>query len=419
MGKRRDRVCGADVHKDLIVATIEDADGTEIQEQFGTTRSELERFRNWLIANNCEQVAFEATGVYWFPVYDCLSPSIDTIVANPWMVKGLVGDKSDSHDAKRIAGNCLDGKIKRSRVFSNEDRALRMMTRARSGYIKTQTQLRNRVHKYLALCGIKLSSCISDIFGKSGRIILDGLVEGKDADSILDRITSKKIKKKRDVIKAALANGLDDTSRMLVKDNLELLDLLKKKIDKTSLEVLSKFQKSAKDLAIVMSIPGISFRSGSTILAEIGDYHDFQTPEQIAKWCGLVPGLHESAGKKKQCGITKQGSKSLRTMLVEIAQVIAKMRNNKNKLSRYFHRLSARKSYNVAITALARKLITIIYHLLINQELYQENNCTTAASKPVKRDLLYLSKDDRLKDGVAAIVDAFYHLKNRHSVGGG
>ena len=106
-------------------------------------------------------------------------------------------------------------------------------------------------------------------------------------------------------------------------------------------------------------------------------------------------------------------------MLVEIAQVIAKMSYNKNKLSRYFHRLSARKSYNVAITALARKLITIIYHLLINQELYQENNCTTAASKPVKRDLLYLSKDERLKDGVAAIVDAFYHLKNRHSVGGG
>ncbi len=69
----------------------------------------------------------------------------------------------------------------------------------------------------------------------------------------------------------------------------------------------------------------------------------------------------------------------------------------------------------------ARRLtiITIIYHLLINQELYQDNKCTTDTSKPVKRDLLYLSKDERLKDGVAAIVDAFYHLKNRHSVGGG
>jgi len=68
---------------------------------------------------------------------------------------------------------------------------------------------------------------------------------------------------------------------------------------------------------------------------------------------------------------------------------------------------------------LARKLITIIYHLLINQELYQENNCNTATSKPVKKDLLYLSKEERLKDGVAAIVDAFYHLKNKSSLEGG
>lgn len=179
MGKRRNRVCGADVHKDIIVATILSSDDTELQEKFGTTSIELKRFRDWLIAHNCEQVAFEATGVYWFPVYDALSPSIDTIVANPWMIKGLLGDKSDSHDAKRIADNCLDGKIKRSRVFSKEDRDLRTMTRARSGYTKTRTQLRNRIHKYLALCGVKLSSCISDIFGKSGRHILDGLVEGR------------------------------------------------------------------------------------------------------------------------------------------------------------------------------------------------------------------------------------------------
>jgi transposase len=113
MSKRRNRVCGADVHKDLIVATIQSSDGTEFQEKFGTTSIELERFRDWLMAHNCEQVAFEATGVFWFPVYDALNPSIDTIVANPWMIKGISGDKSDAHDSKWIAGNCLDGKIKR------------------------------------------------------------------------------------------------------------------------------------------------------------------------------------------------------------------------------------------------------------------------------------------------------------------
>ena len=63
MSKRRNRVCGADVHKDLIVATIVGEDETQIQAKFGTIRSELERFKDWLVGNNCEQVAFEATGV--------------------------------------------------------------------------------------------------------------------------------------------------------------------------------------------------------------------------------------------------------------------------------------------------------------------------------------------------------------------
>ena len=168
MKKRKDRVCGADVHKDLIVATITGDDVPPIRENFGTTKSELKRFRSWLVANKCEQVAFEATGVYWIPIYDALSPTIDTIVANPLQIKTIPNDKSDSKDSKRIATLCLNGQIKRSRVFSDEDRDLRTLTRARSGYVKTRTQFRNRIHKYLSSSGIKLSSCMDDIFCKSG-----------------------------------------------------------------------------------------------------------------------------------------------------------------------------------------------------------------------------------------------------------
>jgi transposase len=118
MKRRIDRVCGADVHKDLIVATITGDDVLPIQENFGTTKAELERFQNWLVANKCEQVAFEATGVYWMPIYDALSQTIDTIVANPLQIKTIPNDKSDSKDSKRIATLCLNGQIKRSRVFT-------------------------------------------------------------------------------------------------------------------------------------------------------------------------------------------------------------------------------------------------------------------------------------------------------------
>jgi transposase len=410
MGKRRNRVCGADVHKDLIVATIQSSDETTLRERFGTTRDELERFKDWLIANDCEQVAFEATGVYWFPVYDVLSPSIDAIVANPWMIKGLPKDKSDDHDSKSIANFCMNGQIKRSRIFSKEGRDFRTLTRARSGYIKTRTQFRNRIHKYLALRGIKLSSCINSIFGKSGRYILNGLVEGENIDNILDGIPSGRIRKKRELIKAAIVNGFDDTTKLLVKDALEVLDNLETKVETMSHEILGRTLKKSKDLAIVMSVPGISFVAGSIILSEIGDYRDFRTPEQLAKWCGLVPGLNESAGKKKSCGITKQGSKNLRTILVEIAHVVARMKNT--RFTRFFKRIMARKNYNVAIIALARKLICIIFHLLVNQELYKGDSNRATESEANEKVPVSFS-EDLLQDKVAAIVDAYYRVNQK------
>jgi transposase len=409
MGKRIDRVCGADVHKDLIVATIIDNDEISIQEKFGTTYTELERFKDWLVANKCGQVAFEATGVYWIPVYDALSSTIDTIVANPFQIKTIPNDKSDSKDSNRIATLCSNNQIKRSRVFAEDDRDLRSLTRARSGYVKTRTQFKNRIHKHLASNGIKLSSSIYDIFGKSGRYILDGLVERKSIEEILDGIPSGKIRKKQDLIKAALGSGLSETSRMLVGDGLDLLDNLEAKIEAISQEILNKLQPKSKDLAIVMSIPGIGFVAGSIILSEIGDYRDFETPGQLAKWSGLNPGENESAGKKKQCGITKRGSKYLRTVLVEVAHVIARMGNS--RLSRFFQRLSGRKNYNVAIIALARKLICLIHHLLVNQEMYQEDDCDKNEPKKASGDQVSLdSQEERLGDKIAAIVDAFYYL---------
>jgi transposase len=412
MNKRRDRVCGADVHKDLIVATITGDDVPPIRENFGTTKSELKRFRSWLVANKCEQVAFEATGVYWIPIYDALNSTIDTIVANPLQIKTIPNDKSDSKDSKRIASLCLNDQIKRSRVFSNEDRDLRTLTRARSGYVKTRTQFRNRIHKYLSSSGIKLSSTMDDIFCKSGRYILNGLTDEKPIEEILKGVPSGKIRKKQDLIRAALENGLNDTNRMLVRDALELLDNLESKIEKLSHEVLKKVQQRSKDLAIVMSIPGIGFVSASVILSEIGNYRDFQNPGQLAKWCGLNPGENESAGKKKNCGITKRGSKHIRVVLVQAAQTISNMKNT--RLSRFFQRLTKKKEHNVAIVAVARKLICLIYHLLINQELYLEDDCKKRKSRPDKSCQAPSFQEGHLTDKIAAIVDAFYNLSDRN-----
>jgi transposase len=93
-------------------------------------------------------------------------------------------------------------------------------------------------------------------------------------------------------------------------------------------------QKLKEDLEIAMSMTGMGFTSASTILAEIGNYKDFITAEQLASWCGLTPKVSQSADKLVTGSITKQGSKHVRRMLVQVAHAISRSKNS--KLKRFF-----------------------------------------------------------------------------------
>ena len=89
----------------------------------------------------------------------------------------------------------------------------------------------------------------------------------------------------------------------------------------------------------------------------------------MVSWAGLAPAVHESAGKTRHGHITKRGSKHLRTALIEAAHVIA--RGGPKHLKEFFQKIRRKKSYKIAIVALARKLLTIIHHLLTQQEFFE------------------------------------------------
>jgi len=135
-------------------------------------------------------------------------------------------------------------------------------------------------------------------------------------------------------------------------------------------------------LKIAMSVPGIGFTAATTILAEIGNVKDFSTPDRLGAWCGLVPSVYQSADKLFTGSITKQGSKHIRWIMVQVAQAAAKKRGS--KLRKFFLRIKARKGHNVAIVALARKILCILHHLLMNKEMYQEYG--VEKSRPTKID---------------------------------
>jgi transposase len=249
---------------------------------------------------------------------------------------------------------------------------LRSITRSREALVNARSKLKNQIHQSLAVCCIKLSSVISDSFGKSGRYIIEQLLEGNTIEQIISRIPSKRVRKKADELRKAIRNGLDPVQVLLIKTNLDAIDYLSEKIKLLDAEIVIKVKPFEEDLNIILSMPGIGLTSAATILAEMGDYRDFQNADKLAMYFGIVPAVYQSAGKLRTGKITKRGSKHMRRILVQVAKAISKTKKS-SKLKRFFLRIFTRSGKkNVAAIALARKVLCIIYHLLMKREDYQE-----------------------------------------------
>jgi transposase len=392
MLRQRDKACGADIHKKTIVATILSSDGTKVEGEFGTTVPELIRFKEWLKENDCNTVAVESTGTFWQPIYSVLEGSVEVIVANPYMIKHMPGRKTDKVDSNWIAQLCLNGMIEPSRIFPKADRELRRLTRARESLGKIRTQLKNSIHKDLDSSHIKLSSVISDIFGKSGMHIIRGLLDGQELDFILKGIPSGRVKKKADQIKEAIHNNLELTQVILIESSLSLIYAVEQQINMIEAEIASRIMSRQEDLEIATSIPGVDFISGATLLAEIGNYRNFSSPEKMAAYFGIVPSVSQSAGRLHTGSITKHGSKHMRWILVQIANAASKKIGS--KLRRFYLRIKSRSGHNVAIIALARKILCILHHLLMNGEKYVEDD----GSKKSRSKRSYRTSSPRAMD---------------------
>jgi transposase len=415
MELQRNKVCGADIHKKFLVATILSRDSTKITQRFGMTLDDLLKFKSWVIENQCEQVAVESTGVYWIPIHAVLEDAVDLIVANAYKIKHMPGRKSDLIDSEWIAELCLNGMIEPSRIFPKEDRELRRLTRAREGYVTDKTREKNKIHHALESCGIKLSSVLADVFGKSGRYLLNCLLDGVELEEMIKGIPVKSIRNKADQIREAVRGSLETTQIILIRGGLELIGSIQRRIDELDREIKNRIASREEDLRIAMSIPGIGFTSAVTILAEIGDFKDFAKAEQLAAWSGLVPAVYQSADKLVTGSITKHGSRHIRWILVEVAQAIA--RTNKSKLKRFFRRVQAKKGYNVAAVALARKVLCILYHLLMNREMYQEDDIIK--TKSIDINLPSLPTKLGFEEMIRVLAKAGYEIRKTTSGTGG
>jgi len=311
-----DITCGLDVHKETVVACIvktktilKKRNNTEIVETesrtFDTFLHNLNELKDWIVANDCHRVAMESTGVYWHPVYDALEDAFDgdieILVCNPRNMHNVPGKKTDMNDAEWIGRLLRSGLLEGSFIPPLVIRELRELTRYRKSIVEDISTQKNRIEKTLQSAGFKLSTFLTDIFGVSGRNIIDVLIQKGHLTPIDVDISTKSISpEKKGEMKRLLTNKLSAHNQIVLKTKVEHLDELLshlKTIEGLINEITIQFEEEIQNLD---TVPGISETSAKAIIAEIGvDMSKFKTAEHLCSWAGLSPGNNESAGKKK------------------------------------------------------------------------------------------------------------------------
>ena len=224
------RCAGLDVHKETVVACVRIASGGEASASvrtFTTTTAGLIELSEWLEENGCTHVAMEATGVYWKPVWQVLADSsFELILANAAHVKNVPGRKTDVNEAMWLAELLAHGLVRASFVPEPAIQELRGLLRTRKQLVREKASHVQRVQKTLEEANIKIESVLSDVMGRSGRAIIQALIDGETDPVKLAALAHWKVRASAVTLREALRGRIKRHHRFLLQLHMQQIDAL-------------------------------------------------------------------------------------------------------------------------------------------------------------------------------------------------
>ena len=385
---------GLDVHKDSVVACARLQEGAVVHQEvetFGTTTKALVALADWLRERKVTDVAMEATGIYWKPIWHVLEEDFKLVLANAMHIKNVPGRKTDVNDATWISDLLAHGLIRSSFVPPTPIQELRTLMRTRKQLVRERTQHVQRIQKTLEDANLKIASVVSDITGTSGRAILDALIDGETRPEALLAVTTGRLKADRKLLIEALGGRVRPNHRFLCKLHLGQIDALDEALKAVDTEVgalLAPFREQARRLT---TIPGIGEVAAQVILSEVGDdMTRFPAVGHLVSWAGLCPRNDESAGKRRSTRL-RQGAPWLKSLLVQCAWSAVRVKTS--YLRAQFFRLKSRRGAKKAIVAVAASMLTAVYFILrdsvdyhdLGADYFDRSDKTRATSRLVRR----------------------------------
>jgi transposase len=360
------KTCGLDVHKDTVFCAVFDGKKHGEVKQYSTVTPSLYSMGENLQLEGVKKIAIESTGSYWIPVWNILEEmGFELILVNPYLIKQMPGRKSDVKDAQWIATLLHKGMLRSSLVPDKTIRELRVYSRQ---YVKLQqkrTSILQSIERNLEMCGIRITSYVSNISGKSVQRVVEQVIDDiSDPEELIESIHGRIVNKHTaEVIKASLTGFVTPQHRFVLQLLHEDFELIEKQSEKCLQQMRLLTQEHySKQMQLLMTIPGVSEIAAMILIAETGaDMKAFENSGKFAGWTGLRPRNDESAGKYKSTATTK-GNKFLRAILVQIAW--AASRTKGSYFNEKFNRLAIRKPRKKALIAIARKITVIVWNIL-------------------------------------------------------
>lgn len=322
------------------------------------------------------------------PVFNILEEAVTVYLANPHQVKPRKGHKTDNKDGHWLAHLLRHAMIQPSFIPPRGIRELRDLTRRRKKLIGAGTSEKNRIQKVLEDANVKLGNVLSDLFGVSGQLMLEALLDGKAGPQEIAQMAKRRARKKIPELVAALEqHRMSDHHRQMMRYSVQHMELRERQIAQLDEAIAAKIREIGleKQWELLQSIPGLQASSSATILAETGgDMRQFGDERNLSSWGGVCPGNNRSAGKNKSSH-TNKGNPWLRSALTECAQGASKKKNCflKDKFWRITTKHGGKRA--PAVIAVAHNLLQFVFLVLSTGQPYKERTATPLAAPQRER----------------------------------
>jgi len=384
---------GIDVAKDKHDCFICNSEGEVLFKTF-TIKNSMEGFNDLYskiksVSDDLSKlkVGLEATGHYSYNLLGfLLDKGLPTYVINPLhtnlfrksqTLRKTKADKVDTHTIAKMLLSDENLKPYSDTLYHNEE--LKSLTRYRFDKVRERAALKNSITRLVNILFPELEKLVPTLHMKSVyALLLEFPSAYHIAKAHLTRLTNLLYEASKGHYNRETAIRFREAARnsigsftsakaMEMKHTIELIQVLSSEID----EIEADIKLIMDDIkSPVLSIPGISYHMGAMIVAEIGDFNNFSSPDKILAYSGMSPSTYQS-GQLTNCyaHMEKRGSRYLRYALYNATTHVCQRDNTfANYLAK---KRSEGKHYNVAISHAAKKLVRVIYHLEKTGELYQ------------------------------------------------